>query len=101
MTSYLDLQEGKAKEYLNLHEYAPQNGLGGPEFKAATSTPWNKRIYETVVKEKKRRSYVLILKFETKCDYIQHNIYIFYEVVLICLIVAAIFYFSYCFYHFF
>lgn len=42
-------------EYLALHEYLPENGLDGPEFKAATSTPWNAIIKRDCVKEKRRR----------------------------------------------
>ncbi|KAE8442325.1 hypothetical protein EG329_003458 [Mollisiaceae sp. DMI_Dod_QoI] len=50
-------------EYLALHEYKPQNGLGGPEFKAATSTKWNDEIMSKVVKEKRRRVYDLYYTF--------------------------------------
>ncbi|TVY84713.1 3-oxoadipate enol-lactonase [Lachnellula suecica] len=50
-------------EYLSLHEYAPKNGLGGPEFSAATTTPWNKEIMSKVVKEKRRRVYDLYYTF--------------------------------------
>ncbi|KAL5116979.1 hypothetical protein ACEQ8H_005064 [Pleosporales sp. CAS-2024a] len=65
VTSYLDLQSGhrKEKEYLALHEYAPQNGLGGPEFKAATTTQWCDKIYNHVVKERRRRVYDLYYTF--------------------------------------
>ncbi|KAH7409810.1 Alpha/Beta hydrolase protein [Phaeosphaeria sp. MPI-PUGE-AT-0046c] len=65
VTSYLDLESGhrKEKEYLALHEYAPQNGLGGPEFKAATTTEWCDKIYKDVVKERKRRVYDLCYTF--------------------------------------
>ncbi|KAF2743289.1 alpha/beta-hydrolase [Sporormia fimetaria CBS 119925] len=63
VTSYLDVADGKPKEYLSLHEYAPENGLAGPEFKAAVSTPWNAEISKTVVQEKKRRTYDLYYKF--------------------------------------
>ncbi|PVH95754.1 alpha/beta-hydrolase [Periconia macrospinosa] len=63
VTSHLDLAEGKEKVYLSLHEYAPENGLGGPEFKAATSTPWNDKIYAEVVDSKKRRVYNLYYTF--------------------------------------
>ncbi|KAL6707658.1 hypothetical protein ACN47E_004008 [Coniothyrium glycines] len=65
VTSYLDLESGhKAeKEFLALHEYAPQNGLGGPEFKAATTTDWCSRIYKDIVKERKRRVYDLYYTF--------------------------------------
>ncbi|GAD95888.1 conserved hypothetical protein [Paecilomyces variotii No. 5] len=44
-------------EYLTLHEYAANNGLGGPEWQAATSTPWTKEINTNVVKDKHRRAY--------------------------------------------
>lgn len=50
-------------EYLALHEYAPQNGLGGSEFQAATSTPWAKKIMSEVVAEKRRRVYDLYYTF--------------------------------------
>jgi pimeloyl-ACP methyl ester carboxylesterase len=63
VTSYLDLNDGKSKEFLALHEYAPQNGLGGKEFQAATSTPWNAEIYKSVVQEKRRRVYDLFYTF--------------------------------------
>lgn len=65
VTSYLDLESGhrKEKEFLALHEYAPQNGLGGPEFVAATTTEWCDRIYKDVVKERKRRVYDLYYTF--------------------------------------
>jgi pimeloyl-ACP methyl ester carboxylesterase len=65
VTSYLDLESGHKtqKEYLALHEYAPQNGLGGPEFKAATTTEWCDKIYKDVVKERKRRVYDLYYTF--------------------------------------
>jgi pimeloyl-ACP methyl ester carboxylesterase len=65
VTSYLDLESGHRKEteYLALHEYAPQNGLGGPEFKAATTTEWCDKIYKDVVKERKRRVYGLYYTF--------------------------------------
>ncbi|KAF2107775.1 Alpha/Beta hydrolase protein [Lophiotrema nucula] len=63
VTSYLDIQDGRSKEFLALHEYAPKNGLGGPEFKAATSTKWNDEIYKSVVAEKRRRTYDLYYTF--------------------------------------
>jgi pimeloyl-ACP methyl ester carboxylesterase len=56
--------EGKAEiEFLALHEYAPENGLGGPEFKAATTTPWNHDIMTNAVQEKKSRVYELYYTF--------------------------------------
>jgi pimeloyl-ACP methyl ester carboxylesterase len=65
VTSYLDLESGhrKEKEFLALHEYAPQNGLGGKEFVAATTTEWCDKIYADVVKERKRRVYDLYYTF--------------------------------------
>lgn len=59
--------EGKGegeREYLALHEYALENGLGGREFKkAATSTKWNEIIWGTVVREKMRRVWELYYTF--------------------------------------
>jgi pimeloyl-ACP methyl ester carboxylesterase len=63
VTSYLDLQEGKKKEYLALHEYAPENGLGGEEFQKAISTEWTDRITREVVAERRRRVYALYYTF--------------------------------------
>ncbi|MCJ1479313.1 hypothetical protein MMC13_007998 [Lambiella insularis] len=50
-------------EYLTVHEYAPKNGLGGEEWKAATSTPWQEEIMTKVVGGKSRRMYDLFLVF--------------------------------------
>jgi pimeloyl-ACP methyl ester carboxylesterase len=65
VTSYIDLQANSAlqKEFLALHEYAPQNGLGGPEFQKATTTEWCDKIYKDVVKDRKRRTYDLYYTF--------------------------------------
>lgn len=63
VTSYLDLQDGREKVFLALHEYAPQNGLGGEEFKKATSTEWNNKMYQTVIASKARRVYDLYYTF--------------------------------------
>lgn len=46
-------------EYVALHEYAPKNGLDGPEYQAAISTPWRNEVQKTVIKEKRRRTYDL------------------------------------------
>lgn len=46
-------------EYVALHEYAPTNGLDGPEYQAAISTPWRNEVQKSVVKEKRRRTYDL------------------------------------------
>jgi pimeloyl-ACP methyl ester carboxylesterase len=50
-------------EFLALHEYAPKNGLGGPEFSAATSTKWTEEIITKTVKDKRRRVYDLYYTF--------------------------------------
>jgi pimeloyl-ACP methyl ester carboxylesterase len=50
-------------EYLALHEYTPQNDLGGAEFKTATSTPWRNEVMKTAVKGSKRRVYDLYYTF--------------------------------------
>lgn len=46
-------------EYVALHEYAPENGLDGPAYQAAISTPWRNEIQKSVIKEKRRRTYDL------------------------------------------
>lgn len=65
VTSYLDIESGHKteKEYLALHEYAPENGLGGPEFQAAVTTKWCEKIYKDIVKERRRRVYDLYYTF--------------------------------------
>lgn len=49
--------------YLILHEYKKENGLGGPEYKAATSTKWRDDIFERVIANKHRRTYELFYVF--------------------------------------
>ena len=44
-------------EYLALHEYSLDNGLGGPEFQAAITTPFSKHIYSSVIASRHRRTY--------------------------------------------
>ncbi|KAJ4367840.1 hypothetical protein N0V86_009677 [Didymella sp. IMI 355093] len=65
VTSYLDIQAKPEtqREFLALHEYAPDNGLGGAEFIAATTTPWCDKIYADVVQDRKRRTYELYYTF--------------------------------------
>ncbi|KAF1978832.1 alpha/beta hydrolase-like protein [Bimuria novae-zelandiae CBS 107.79] len=63
VTSYLDLQDGREKVYLALHEFAPQNGLGGAEFGQAMSTDWAKKINDSVVKSRVIRVYNLYYTF--------------------------------------
>jgi len=54
MTSTFEKKPAEEVEYLALHEYALENGLGGKEFRAATSTPWNEKVWSVVVREKRR-----------------------------------------------
>lgn len=51
------------KEFLALHEYAPENGLGGPEYVKATTTEWNQKVMSKLVIQKKRRAYELAYTF--------------------------------------
>lgn len=50
-------------KFLALHEFAKDNGLDGPEFRAATSTPWRDRIFANVLADKHRRTYALFYVF--------------------------------------
>jgi pimeloyl-ACP methyl ester carboxylesterase len=65
VTSYLDIQANPetTREFLALHEYAPENGLGGKEFIAATTTKWCDKINADVVQDRKRRVYELYYTF--------------------------------------
>jgi pimeloyl-ACP methyl ester carboxylesterase len=72
VTSSIDPQA--PLEYLALHEYSPNNGLGGPEFIAATTTPWNKEVMSQVVKEKRRRVYDLYYTFGPAPRYLSPNL---------------------------
>ena len=44
--------------YLALHDYKSENGLGGPEHKHSMSTPWRKKVLETI-NDQVRRTYGL------------------------------------------
>jgi hypothetical protein len=50
---------GTEQELLALHDYLPENGLAGKDFKAATTTEWYNRMMKDAVKNKVRRTYVL------------------------------------------
>lgn len=54
-TSAVDLDT--PREMLALHEYAPQNGLGGEVHRAAALTPAHKEIMSDAVLSKRRRVY--------------------------------------------
>ncbi|PQE31777.1 Alpha Beta hydrolase protein [Rutstroemia sp. NJR-2017a WRK4] len=60
-SSILEGKEGK--EYLAIHEFAPENGIGGPEQQAATSTEWSKKMIEKAMKSRKLRKYDLYYTF--------------------------------------
>jgi pimeloyl-ACP methyl ester carboxylesterase len=61
VTSSVDSRS--AVEYLALHEFAPENGIGGPEFAATVETPWAKKVISEVVKGLKSRFYDLHYTF--------------------------------------
>lgn len=50
-------------KYLVLHDYARENGLGGPEYQAAVSTKWRDDVFAKVIAHKHRRVYSLFYVF--------------------------------------
>jgi pimeloyl-ACP methyl ester carboxylesterase len=63
VTSHLEPASPEETEYVTLHEYAPENGLDGAEFKAATDTPWRTKVFDKIIGDKKRRTYGLYYTF--------------------------------------
>ncbi|RDW56440.1 hypothetical protein BP5796_13189 [Coleophoma crateriformis] len=63
VTSTLEGKPEEDTEFLALHEFAPENGIGGEEFVACRSTEWYKRVEETVVASKSLRKYDLYYTF--------------------------------------
>ncbi|PBP21771.1 putative alpha/beta hydrolase [Diplocarpon rosae] len=61
-------------EYLALHEYQPQNGLGGKEFQAATATKWAQEIGRKSVKETTSRGYDWYYTFGPAPRYLAPNL---------------------------
>ncbi|CAL3970347.1 unnamed protein product [Diplocarpon coronariae] len=61
-------------DYLALHEYKPQNGLGGKEFQAAISTKWTQEIGSKSVKDRVRRVYDLYYTFGPAPRYLAPNL---------------------------
>lgn len=59
----ISLDKDAPLKYLILHEYTKENGLGGPEYQAATSTKWREGIFEKVIANKHRRAYSLFYVF--------------------------------------
>lgn len=60
-TSYLE--NATELTVLALHDYNHANGLGGPEHKAAMSTPWRDEVIAKYVTSKSRRTYKLFYVF--------------------------------------
>ncbi|KAK4216455.1 Alpha/Beta hydrolase protein [Rhypophila decipiens] len=48
---------------VTLHEYAKENGLEGPEHKAAMDTPWRTEVFSKYIGDKSRRTYELFYVF--------------------------------------
>ncbi|QDS69212.1 hypothetical protein FKW77_000686 [Venturia effusa] len=64
VTSHVEpAKDPKQTEFLALHEYAPENGLSGPEFKAAINTPWRNEVFANIIGGKQRRVYSLYYTF--------------------------------------
>ncbi|KAM0816691.1 putative Alpha/Beta hydrolase protein [Seiridium cardinale] len=57
------LESGGATYIWGLHDYAKENGLGGEEFRAATSTPWKEELMAKHAAIKDRRVYFLFYVF--------------------------------------
>ncbi|KAH6851367.1 Alpha/Beta hydrolase protein [Chaetomium sp. MPI-CAGE-AT-0009] len=57
--------EGKGSEIklVTLHEYTKENGLEGPEHKAAMNTPWRDDVFAKYIAHKGRRTYELFYVF--------------------------------------
>ncbi|KAF2807191.1 alpha/beta-hydrolase [Mytilinidion resinicola] len=48
---------GGKREFLALHEYEAENGVGGEVFREAVGTAWAKEIFEEVLEERVKRVY--------------------------------------------
>lgn len=59
VTATIENKEKEKYEYVAIHEYAPENGLDGPAYQAAISTPWRNQVQKEIIKEKRRRTYEL------------------------------------------
>lgn len=58
------VESGQTKRtYFALHDYAKQNGLGGPEHKASMDTPWRTKVFDKCVASKGRRAFALFYVF--------------------------------------
>ena len=72
VTSSVDSRS--AVEYLALHEFSPQNGIGGPEFEATVQTPWAVNVISNVVKQKRMAFYDLYYTFGLAPRYLDPNL---------------------------
>jgi pimeloyl-ACP methyl ester carboxylesterase len=66
------LESGGVAKFYNLHEYAKENGLGGPEHKAAMSTPRREALFDKHVTSKGRRAYQFLYAFGPGPRDLQH-----------------------------
>lgn len=57
------LEKAATVKHITLHEYAKENGLGGPEHKASMATPWRDEIFSKYIGHKGRRTYSLFYVF--------------------------------------
>ncbi|KAI1084611.1 Alpha/Beta hydrolase protein [Whalleya microplaca] len=57
------LEKNGAISFIALHDFAKENGLGGPEQRAAMSTPWREEIYAKYATVASRRTYSLFYVF--------------------------------------
>lgn len=57
------IEDAGETKVLALHEYAKENGLGGPDHLAAMGTPQRNEVFAKYVQEKKRRTFSLFRVF--------------------------------------
>lgn len=63
VTSMIEGKGEGEREFLALHEYAVENGMGGREFEAAMRMEWNEVMWGEVVSEERRRMWELYYTF--------------------------------------
>ncbi len=57
------LENSSIVKLVALHEYAKQNGLGGPEHHDAQSTAWREEVFSKYIADRGRRTYSLFYVF--------------------------------------
>ena len=57
------LEKGEPTKFIGLHDYTKDNGLGGPEYLAATQTPRTKELYSKYATRISRREFSLFYVF--------------------------------------